>query len=482
MKTTRRICYYTLDVKLLFVRGKNMSVKKTAGMLLAVVMTALSFMAANSQMTAAADNISVYINNELVAYDVQPKIIYDRTMVPFRLTCEKLGAQVGWNEEAQRVTMLLDDKYAEVIVGNSLMVVADAYITGEGQLQRRNQQLVELEAPPVIVESRLLVPLRAIAEALGAKVSWITESRSVMVSYEPPSATAPPTPSPIEPTQTPEPTRAVSTPFDSNANFQVVEGSRLESFYDRDRRVAFIVYYYNGNTGGAADYMPMILAAAREVNTMVLGVDTTSSPETDKLGDWFWKAVGNVPADTPALLFVTPSGTVETVINFPKDQSEFTQMFVNWLNRRSVGPAEKPTPTPETPFSHNPEKKINDSRYINYMTQVEADRTYNSKASYILLCYDPNVPYSDEAAMDTIIDAINEAKVRVYIVNVGIDENTEWFMSRWAINNKTTIPNPFLLFLDKSSIKASFEEEFIVKDMVEALKEFDDEHDIYVER
>lgn len=44
-----------------------------------------------------------------------------------------------------------------------------------------NGKIVPLDAPPIIVNSRTLVPLRAIAEALGADVKWDPDARQVTV-------------------------------------------------------------------------------------------------------------------------------------------------------------------------------------------------------------------------------------------------------------------------------------------------------------
>ncbi len=44
-----------------------------------------------------------------------------------------------------------------------------------------NGKIVPLDAPPIIVNSRTLVPLRAIAEALGADVNWDPEYKQVTV-------------------------------------------------------------------------------------------------------------------------------------------------------------------------------------------------------------------------------------------------------------------------------------------------------------
>lgn len=47
-----------------------------------------------------------------------------------------------------------------------------------------NGQALNLEQPPVIVESRTLVPMRAIFEALGCEVNWEAESKTVFAQKE----------------------------------------------------------------------------------------------------------------------------------------------------------------------------------------------------------------------------------------------------------------------------------------------------------
>lgn len=47
------------------------------------------------------------------------------------------------------------------------------------------------EAPPTIINNRVMVPARPLAEALGAQVGWDAESRTVIVTQKAAEATAP---------------------------------------------------------------------------------------------------------------------------------------------------------------------------------------------------------------------------------------------------------------------------------------------------
>jgi hypothetical protein len=121
------------------------------------------------QTSAFADkDISIIVNGEKVQLD-QPPIIEDgRTLVPFRAVLEKMGASVNWDNATQTVTCTLEDK--EV----SLVINSDKMQTSEGE--------IILDVPAKIVNSRTMVPIRAISEGLGAEVEWNDSDRSVSIS------------------------------------------------------------------------------------------------------------------------------------------------------------------------------------------------------------------------------------------------------------------------------------------------------------
>lgn len=47
-----------------------------------------------------------------------------------------------------------------------------------------NGQVVQSDAPPQIINGRTMIPLRSIAEALGAKVEWDSQNRAVIVTTD----------------------------------------------------------------------------------------------------------------------------------------------------------------------------------------------------------------------------------------------------------------------------------------------------------
>jgi len=130
----------------------------------------------------ANDEISVYLNGERLAFDVPPQIIDGRTMVPMRAIFEALGLEVEWNSEHKTIRATNDYVIVDMQVGNVDMFIVK-YVDFDGYpIPIRSTARVELDVPPLLVDDRTLVPVRAISEGLGANVEWIDETRTVIIT------------------------------------------------------------------------------------------------------------------------------------------------------------------------------------------------------------------------------------------------------------------------------------------------------------
>ena len=115
----------------------------------------------------AEELIEVYLDGELLEFDVPPQIISSRTMVPMRVIFEALGANVQWGEATKTVTATKDDLVIQTTIGDKNMYV--------------NNVKNEMDIAPVIINSRTLVPVRFVSEALGADVEWDEITRTVYI-------------------------------------------------------------------------------------------------------------------------------------------------------------------------------------------------------------------------------------------------------------------------------------------------------------
>ena len=116
----------------------------------------------------SGDEISVFIEGEKQSLEVAPIIYSGRTLVPLRGIFEKLGAVVTWNEENKTVTVTAEDNLIEVKIGSYFAL--------------KNNKTVKLEAQPIIVEDRAMIPLRFVSEALGNRVEWEQDTKTVRIT------------------------------------------------------------------------------------------------------------------------------------------------------------------------------------------------------------------------------------------------------------------------------------------------------------
>lgn len=146
-------------------------------LLIQLILLVLLITPAAAVDTQSESVIRVYIDDSLLSLDVAPIIQQGRTLVPLRAIFEALGAEVQWNGAEQSVSAKKGDLSLWLQIGNT-------------QAQK-NGQNVQLDVPACLLNSRTLVPLRFVGEALGAAVNWDGETRVVKIKSQGAGATAP---------------------------------------------------------------------------------------------------------------------------------------------------------------------------------------------------------------------------------------------------------------------------------------------------
>ena len=128
----------------------------------------------SSPVRAQEGGIRVYLDAVEIPLDVPGQIQDGRTMVPFRAIFEALGAKVEWDPAKRMVSAERGD--------DTLVLTVDSTVV------EWRRSLIRVDAAPVIVEGRTLVPLRFVAQALGLHVVWDGENRSVYLEANPADA------------------------------------------------------------------------------------------------------------------------------------------------------------------------------------------------------------------------------------------------------------------------------------------------------
>ena len=138
--------------------------KKISWVILITVIMLLMFQVA----AFADDGIAVLIDGKSVEFDVPPQLINGRTMVPMRKIFEEMGASVEWDGDTKTVMATKGDITVIMQIDNLEIAV--------------NDKKIVLDVPPLLVDSRTLVPARAVAESFNAKVEWDEENQTVIIT------------------------------------------------------------------------------------------------------------------------------------------------------------------------------------------------------------------------------------------------------------------------------------------------------------
>ena len=117
-------------------------------------------------------DISVYVDGEKLEFDQKPVMAEGRVLVPMRLILETLGCTVEWDQELQMVTAEYGMDSLSLQIGNKMANITKGVVVVP----------TELDVPALLYNSRTLVPIRFISEAVGAKVDWEEESSSVIIT------------------------------------------------------------------------------------------------------------------------------------------------------------------------------------------------------------------------------------------------------------------------------------------------------------
>ncbi len=128
-----------------------------------------------------APEIAIKIDGKTMMPKDMPAVSIDgRTMLPMRQIATELGCEVVWNEAAQQV-YVINDTYTLVFTINSKTGV-------------QNGENFTMDVPPMIVNDRTMLPVRALATALDLDITWDDPSRTVNIATKKGAGNQPVTP------------------------------------------------------------------------------------------------------------------------------------------------------------------------------------------------------------------------------------------------------------------------------------------------
>lgn len=171
----RRMDFYVILGTTLLLQGvKIMKLKHWLAAALFCFSTVLPVAAEESIQNSTP--VTMTVNDCLIQTDAKPFLHKGITYVPIRFVSEALGADsVTWNSKSNTAVIVHEGDTITLARGQN-----NAYINGK---------YVPMTSSVQLVNDRLFVPARFVAEALGCTVDWVYDTYTVAITK--PGATVP---------------------------------------------------------------------------------------------------------------------------------------------------------------------------------------------------------------------------------------------------------------------------------------------------
>jgi hypothetical protein len=134
------------------------------GTVLAAAVLALALVAAPT--AAPAQSVTVIVDGQTMTFDQPPIVRAGRVFVPMRAIFERLGASVVYASDQINATGR--GRTVSLTIGSTQATV--------------DGQPTTLDVAPFLIGARTLVPLRFIAQSLGATVNWNDSTSTVTIN------------------------------------------------------------------------------------------------------------------------------------------------------------------------------------------------------------------------------------------------------------------------------------------------------------
>lgn len=121
-----------------------------------------------STTAMAAEGVNITVNS--IPVGIQGVIVDGNTMVPVRGVFEQIGYTTEWDAETKTATLSKGSNTVEMTNGNTYFTYNGTKITPE--------------VPQQIIDGSFMLPLRAVSEALNAKVDWDAETKTAAITIK----------------------------------------------------------------------------------------------------------------------------------------------------------------------------------------------------------------------------------------------------------------------------------------------------------
>lgn len=130
-----------------------------------------------SAVVFAEDSASVMINGRKIRFENDPIVVDGTTLVEVRPLAEALGASVTWSANTRSVKLTTSKVGIVLEMGLDIMTKSDMSAAEDDDFEN-----IQLAEAPVLIDDVAYVPVRNVAEALGAELDWDDESGAILLA------------------------------------------------------------------------------------------------------------------------------------------------------------------------------------------------------------------------------------------------------------------------------------------------------------
>ncbi len=127
-------------------------------------------------ITANAQDATIKINGEILVTETPPINVDGRILIPLRSVGEALQCEVFWSDANKAVSMSDGHDIYLMWIGRDTLFKYSSNAITDGYVS---------DVAPQLINEKTMIPIRCIAELMGATVDWIDEEKTVTIDYTP---------------------------------------------------------------------------------------------------------------------------------------------------------------------------------------------------------------------------------------------------------------------------------------------------------
>ena len=400
-----------------FYKRKDKKMKKKTCTLLVILLFLIAPNIVVGQVNATPVNNNVIINGFPFTASSPILNIEGSNMVPFREFAEAMGATVGWYQSAQRISLVRGNVYSILHIGGSFIqhgqlsgtpIIIDGNIVGATFLTQYST-IMDLPAKLISVNGQDLtyIPLRAVAESLGATVDWNANTSTATINILQQGTTlseqlSQGTQTSSETEESEDDLPANFGDFSNISHFRDISSMQAQARFNDSNEFPLILVVYDSEDFYSRLIVPDIQDISQRVGYTIFGLNLNSNNNVPSENSWIWSFVRENTFEVPSILYIYNRNNVNVVM---RQSINLQNLDVNIRNFRTIS---------QTGIAAGDFRSTN---WFNNVNSVNIRDMYQNGEEFIFLLYDSQNQNSYHY-VPIVVAAAREVNHRIFAVDI----------------------------------------------------------------